>query len=117
MTQTYRGSCHCGDNRYSVELDLQEAARCNCSICRRAGWLLAFAPEESFALETTLDSATDYQFGHKRAHHYFCKRCGIRSFGKGTMPDGAKVVSINLRCLDDVDLDALAIKEYDGASL
>ncbi|HVH07755.1 MAG TPA: GFA family protein, partial [Myxococcota bacterium] len=32
---TYHGSCHCGDVRYDVTLDLGEVVECNCSICSR----------------------------------------------------------------------------------
>ncbi len=114
---TYSGGCHCGDVRYTVSLDLKEAVSCNCSICSKAGWLLAFTSEDAFELETDKDALSDYQFGKKHIHHYFCKRCGVRSFGNGTMDNGDTLVSINLRCLQDLDVGALPTTEYDGASL
>jgi len=44
--KTYEGSCHCGAVRYQVTMAPPEKAyACNCSICARAGWLLAFVPE------------------------------------------------------------------------
>lgn len=40
----YNGGCHCGDIRFTFKLSppLDEAAviDCNCSICRRLGYLL-----------------------------------------------------------------------------
>ncbi len=33
------------------------------------------------------------------------------------MPDGTAMVAVNVRCLDDVDLDALKITQIDGRSM
>ena len=35
---------------------------------------------------------------------------------RGKMPDGTDMVAVNVRCLDDVDFDALSFKKYDGKS-
>jgi hypothetical protein len=32
-------------------------------------------------------------------------------------PDGAPMAAINTRCLDGVDVQALAVKHFDGASM
>jgi hypothetical protein len=50
-------------------------------------------------------------------HHVFCATCGVQSFARGTLPNGTEIVSINVRCLDGVDVDALKVKKFDGASL
>ena len=44
--QTYEGGCHCGRVRYEVDLAIEQAISCNCSICWSRGLLLAFAAEE-----------------------------------------------------------------------
>lgn len=116
-SQTFHGSCHCGDVRYQVTLALDGAVSCNCSICSRTGTLLAFAPASQFELLSGADSLTDYQFGGKRIHHLFCRRCGIRAFCRATARDGSPTVAINVRCLEGVDLDALPVKRFDGKSL
>ncbi len=116
-TQSFRGSCHCGDVRYRVTLALDTVASCNCSICSRTGTLLAFAPAAQFELLAGAEALTDYQFGKKRIHHLFCRRCGIRSFCRATGRDGTPTVAINVRCLEGVDLDALPVKRFDGKSL
>ena len=54
--KTYRGSCHCGAVTYSVEGDIPDTAMsCNCSHCRRKGFLLAFVPIDQFRLESGAD--------------------------------------------------------------
>jgi hypothetical protein len=116
-TKTYKGSCHCGKVTYEVEADLKELVAGNCSICSRAGWLLAFVPDDKFKLLSGEDELFDYQFKTKRVHHLFCKTCGVRSFGRGTMPNGAKVVPINARCLEGVDVEALPVKRFDCAKM
>ncbi|HLU66681.1 MAG TPA: GFA family protein [Kofleriaceae bacterium] len=116
-TKTYSGSCHCGAVRYQVEMDLSgPVVVCNCSICSRTGSMLAFAPASSFTLQSGEDKLTDYQFNKKIIHHLFCSVCGIRSFARGRGPDGSESVAINVRCLEGVDLDALQVHRYDGAS-
>jgi len=119
MTQAtkYNGSCHCGAVRYTVEIDLsQPVISCNCSMCGRSGTLLTFAPAEKFHLEKGSDSLTDYQFNKHVIHHVFCKTCGIKSFVRGTKPDGSAMVAINVRCLEGVELDKLDVKHVDGRS-
>src|SRR3546814_8047518 len=46
-TMAYQGSCHCGAVSYTVEGDIPDTAMsCNCSHCRRKGFLLTFRSEE-----------------------------------------------------------------------
>ncbi|MFA5900062.1 MAG: GFA family protein [Hyphomicrobium sp.] len=114
---TYTGSCHCGAVRYEVELSLDQVISCNCSICRKQGLLLAFAPDDKFKLSGGEEQLTDYLFNRKVIHHLFCSTCGVSSFSRGTRPDGVHTVAINVRCLDGVDLDTLNLRKFDGAKL
>jgi hypothetical protein len=116
-SNTYTGGCHCGAVRFRVTMKLEGALTCNCSICSKTGTMLAFTPASQFELLSGVDALTDYQFGKKQIHHLFCKHCGVRSFGRGTMPDGTPTVAVNVRCLDGVDLDSLSIQKYDGRSV
>ncbi len=110
------GGCHCGKVRFEVDINLEKAISCNCSICMKRGSLLDFVPESNFKLLSGEAELKDYQFNKRVIHHLFCKNCGILSFGKGAAPDGTKMVAINVRCLDGVDLSKLKIQEYDGRS-
>ncbi len=115
--KTYAGGCHCGAVRYQVTAAIDAVVSCNCSICSKTGTLLAFAPADAFRLERGEGDLTDYQFGKKRIHHLFCRRCGVKSFGRGTAPDGRPMVAINVRCLDGVDATALPVRAFDGRSV
>ncbi|MFO0745491.1 MAG: GFA family protein [Myxococcota bacterium] len=115
--KTYTGGCHCGKVRFEVDLALDGVASCNCSICSKRGWLLAFTPAEHFRLLSGADAVTVYQFNRHIVRHQFCATCGTAAFGDGKGPNGVSMVSINARCLDDVDLSALPVKHYDGRSL
>lgn len=114
--RTWQGGCHCGAVRYEVVSALEPAISCNCSICEKKGSLLTFVPADAFKLLAGKDAVSDYQFNTKNIHHLFCKTCGVESFATGTAPNGARMVAINLRCLDGIDLAALRPQAYDGRS-
>ena len=114
----HTGGCHCGKVRYQVEIDLaQPVIACNCSMCGRSGTLLAFVPAEKFELLQGEDSLKDYKFNKHAIHHLFCTSCGIKSCARGASADGKEMAAINVRCIDDVDLAALKINNFDGKSM
>jgi hypothetical protein len=117
MSQTYSGSCHCGNIRFEATGDLEQVFECNCSICRRKGAKMWFVPRTQFTLLSERDKLATYCFGAERIQHHFCPTCGIAPFGEGIDPKGNEMAAINARCLDDVDLDGLPVKKFDGASL
>lgn len=110
----YFGGCHCGKVKYEVEISLDNAISCNCSICMKRGSLLDFVPESQFRLLSGNDELQEYLFNKRVIHHYFCRTCGILPFGKATAPDGSKVVAINVRSLDGIDLETITIRDHDG---
>ena len=111
----YQGSCHCGKVRFEVELELDHVRVCDCSICTRRGALNHRIPESDFHLWTPLDELTVYQWHTKTAKDYFCPVCGILPFRRPrTAP---KNWTINVRCLEGVDLTALVIQRVHGSRL
>lgn len=109
------GSCHCGEIAYTLDDDPTQAIECNCSICRRKGYLLAFSTPDRFQLTTSRDALTVYTFNTHVIRHQFCKTCGCAAFGEGDGPDGP-MVAINLRC-SDADMERVTITQFDGAAL
>jgi hypothetical protein len=114
---TIKGNCHCGAVDFTIDADPPaEAMDCNCSICRRKGYLHHFTDAEAFTLHTPRDALGVYMFGKHAIRHQFCRACGCAPFSEGEGPDGKPMMSVNLRCTD-VDLSVLTIKPFDGASL
>ncbi len=110
----YKGSCHCGSVAFEVEGELQQAISCNCSMCQRKGSLLWFVPRSALKLSTPQSALSTYTFNKHVIKHRFCPTCGIHPFGEGVDPQGNAMAAINIRCLDDVDIDAVAVRHFDG---
>lgn len=115
--ETQKGSCHCGAVTYDVTADLSSAIKCNCSHCKRKGFLLSFVPESAFSLMSGHDHLTSYQFNKHLIDHQFCKTCGVQSFARGSDGEGNKMIAINLNCVENLDLDKVEVREFDGASM
>lgn len=112
--EVLEGGCHCGAVRYRVTVRSRRAVECNCSICRKKGFLHLIVPEQDFELLRGADALTTYTFGTHTAKHYFCRHCGVHSFYRPrSHPDH---VDVNIHCLDGVspsDFDHIA---FDGAN-
>ena len=116
-TMSFQGSCHCGAISYTVEEDPPtKAIECNCTICRRKGYLHHFTAPEKFTFKGSRDDLQVYTFNHHAIRHQSCKKCGCAPFAEGSTPDGKAMVEINLRCMDGLDLSTLSVTQYDGAS-
>ena len=108
----YQGGCHCGAVRFEVDApgDIT-VSDCNCSICRKTGFLHLIVPKSKFRLLQGAEQITTYTFNTGVAKHTFCKVCGIKSFyTPRSNPDG---VDVNLRCLDTPP-QQMTIKPFDG---
>jgi hypothetical protein len=114
---SYKGSCHCGAVRFTVDGSFDKAMECNCSICSRKGSLLWFVPRDKFKLETPEKDVATYVFNKHVIHHKFCPKCGIGPFALGTDPKGNKMAAINVRCLEGVDPANIKRVPFDGRSL
>jgi len=109
MQKTYHGSCHCGAVKFEADLDLtQSTYRCNCSICRRTRFWPAVAKPDAFRLISGEADLTQYLFNTRKNQHYFCKHCGVRSFGIGTETPIGPMYGVNVMCLEDASDEELA---------
>ena len=113
---THQGSCHCGRIAFTLEGEVGDVIDCNCSMCRRKGALLAAFPREALTLKTPEADMGTYQFNKHLIDHRFCPTCGISPFSEGKGRDGKAMTMVNVRCLPDVDLSALKVIAFDGAS-
>ena len=110
MKDMRRATCHCGAVELRVRLSepLSQAARCDCSFCRRRGAAAVTAARDAVEVVKGADQLTLYQFGTRTARHHFCRICGIYMYhNRRSNPDE---VGVNVYTLDGVlpgDLEPL----------
>jgi hypothetical protein len=111
----HSGGCHCGRVRFEVDAPASVTVEdCNCSICRRTGYLHLIVEKSRFRLLQGADALTEYTFNTGTARHLFCKVCGMKSFYvPRSHPDG---VSVNVRCLDPGTVTAMTVRPFDGVN-
>ncbi|RDW71705.1 hypothetical protein BP5796_07739 [Coleophoma crateriformis] len=115
LTKKYSGNCHCGLFRFTFEhAELQEASECNCSICTRNGYIFS-APLAPESVEVTRGEGQlkEYRFGKKEYGHSFCPHCGTSIWCQGE----DKKLQLNLRTLQDFDMESLKINQDDWLSV
>jgi hypothetical protein len=99
----HRASCHCG--AVVLELALPDgivnARRCNCSICRRKGAIVASVPLAGLRVVKGEESLALYQFNTNTAKHYFCRHCGIYTHHQRR--SNPAEYGYNVGCLEGVD--------------
>lgn len=112
----YEGGCHCGAVRFQVAANPQQdqVEDCNCSICRKKGFLHLIVPLDRFTLLCGADKLTTYTFNTGIAKHQFCTTCGIHAFYRPrSHPDK---IDVNLRCLDQDVTSQFRIVPFDGVN-
>ena len=113
--QTFTGGCHCGAVRFEAAFDPNTGTKCNCSMCSKKGTFGVIVKPVDFRLTAGEASLSNYQFNTKIMHHLFCKNCGVHAFGRGHLEQlGGDYYSVNLNCVDDLDLSKLTPMYWDG---
>ena len=117
IKKKHRASCHCG--AVVLELDLPDGIvdprRCDCSICRRKGAIVASVPLTGITIIEGEDVLTQYKFNTHTAKHYFCSRCGIYTHHqRRSNPDQ---YGYNVGCLEGVNpFDLGSVPTNDGVN-
>ena len=96
--------CHCGE--VEIEIKKSEGAlnkflRCNCTLCKKKGYIMTFAPITDVKITKGEDKLKLYQYHTKVAEHYFCPDCGIYTHHK--MRSRPDMFGLNVGCIDDID--------------
>lgn len=99
----HRASCHCG--AVVLEIDLPDGIvdprRCDCSICRRRGAIVASVPLAGIRIVKGEEALKLYQFNTNTAKHFFCTHCGIYTHHqRRSHPDQ---YGYNVGCLEGVN--------------
>ena len=99
----HRASCHCGAVVLELELPhgIVEPRRCNCSMCRRRGAIVASVPLAGLRVVQGEDALRLYQFNTHMARHYFCAHCGIYTHHQRR--SNPQEYGYNVGCLEGVD--------------
>jgi len=113
----HRLSCHCG----KVELELalpngiEKPRRCDCSMCRRRGAIVASVPLNGIRIVQGEDVLKLYQFNTRTAKHFFCGECGIYTHHQRR--SDSSEYGYNVGCLEGVNPYELGtIEVMDGVN-
>jgi len=104
----HRATCHCG--AVVLELDLPDGIvdprRCDCSICRRKGAVVASVPLSGLRVVQGTEHLKLYQFNTNTAKHHFCSICGIYTHHQRR--SNPEQYGYNVGCLEGVNPYAIA---------
>lgn len=99
----HTGQCHCGAVKFTVKLPngLEKLRRCDCSMCRRKGAIVASVTLSNLTITAGEDILRLYQFNTHTAKHYFCSNCGIYTHHQRR--SDPTEFGINVGCLDGIN--------------
>ena len=109
-------TCHCGSVKLELTLPngLEEVRRCNCSMCRRRGAIVASVPLSGLKVVSGNNTLSLYQFNTHTARHYFCSVCGIYTHHQRR--SNPHQFGFNVACLEGVNPFELGeVPVVDGA--
>lgn len=117
IAERHKATCHCG----AVELELflpdgvVNPRRCDCSICRRKGTIVASVPLAGLRVVKGQDVLRLYQFNTRTAKHYFCSVCGIYTHHQRR--SDPRLYGYNVGCLEGVNpFDLGPVEVTDGVN-
>ena len=101
---TKKLTCHCGGVEGEVRIPsegFKKITRCNCSICKRKGYVIGIAGPGDFKIVKGEQILKLYQFHSKNAKHYFCSICGIHTHNRPR--SDPKIYGINIACVEGIN--------------
>lgn len=113
----HKATCHCGS--VEIELDLPDGLvdvrRCDCSLCRRRGAVVASVPLSGIRIVRGEEYLKLYQFNTRTAKHYFCSECGIYTHHQRR--SNPTQYGFNVACLVGINsLKIEGVPTYDGVN-
>jgi hypothetical protein len=113
----HRATCHCG--AVVLELSLPDGIvdprRCDCSLCRRKGAIVASVPLSGIRIVKGEQHLKLYQFNTNTAKHFFCLQCGIYTHHQRR--SNPQQYGYNVGCLEGVNpFDIPGVPVNDGVN-
>jgi hypothetical protein len=105
------GSCHCGNVRIEVPSQPEWVSDCNCSLCRKLAWRVAYYPPDQV---TVSGKTTAYVWGDRMIGIHHCPVCGCGTHWQTLGEDFGKM-GINARLLDGFEESAVEVRKFDNA--
>ncbi|EPE28171.1 Mss4-like protein [Glarea lozoyensis ATCC 20868] len=116
-TYTYSGSCHCRSVNFTFKFPMPLTStlvtNCNCTLCTKNGTLNICRLKKDISIQGE-EKLASYVRSDTGCVHLFCSGCGSSMF---TTRDGDLEMYMNVRMVDDVDLEALRYRKHDGRSV
>ena len=99
----HRATCHCGTVELLLDLPdgIVDPRRCDCSICRRKGAVVASVPLSGIRVVKGAEHLRSYQFNTRTARHYFCGNCGIYTHHQRR--SNPEQYGFNVGCLEGIN--------------
>ncbi len=104
------GKCHCGKIEFELMCHLKDLKRCNCSHCRRKGFVMTTVKLDEFKLISGKKDLMVYKWNTKIAKHYFCKHCGINTHHQRRSKPNE--YGVNIGCLEDFKMEWIENVKY-----
>ncbi|OCP01838.1 MULTISPECIES: GFA family protein [unclassified Ensifer] len=112
-----KGSCHCGNGKWTLEGDPGSITACNCTLCRRYGALWAYDYEgERIAVSGELTAYSRADEKDPTLEILFCPTCGCVVAWRGLQldGDGRRRIAVNVRLTSPELVADLPVDYFDG---
>jgi hypothetical protein len=109
---TVHGSCHCGNVQIDLPSNPSWVADCNCSLCRRLAWRVAYFPPDQVRIS---GDTVAYVWGDRMIGIHHCPVCGCGTHWESLGEDFGKM-GVNARLLDGFDESAVEVRKFDNAT-
>ena len=104
------GRCHCGAVELSVPHPPSWVGSCNCSLCTKLGWLVAYYPDADV---TVAGDTVAYVWGDRMIGIHHCPICGCGTHWR-TLGEDFGRMGVHARLLDGFDPANVEIRLFDN---
>ncbi len=109
------GHCHCGAVLITIPGPPEQVTQCNCSLCRRTGWIGGYWHPDEVIIDAAPDALNPYVQGDKMITTWNCKTCGAHTHWTPITASPDRM-GVNMRMFDPAEWQHLPVQEVDGAS-